>query len=138
MIAKDKKEAKLLEGLQARIVVSTLSYNNSIVIVDENGESHKPPMPDPVEEELFVKQGDQVNGFEVLAVTTQFITLKSFTEYTVDNTSTPQTQFMIETGECIHLNMCGVCDAGHRISMKYIGVVASEDTDIDKILGGMT
>lgn len=105
---------------QAGIIVSTLSYNNSVVIEDENGECHTPPVPNPVEEELLVKKGDRINDFEVLELTANFIVLKSSAEYTEDNSSTPKTQFIIAKGECINLRMCGVFDAVSRISIRYI------------------
>lgn len=120
MITKNKKEVKPLVDRQARIIISTLSYNNSVMIVDENGEGHTPPVPDPVEEELLVKQGDRVNGFEVLGITANFIELRSFMEYTTGNSSTPDTHFIIEKGECMNLNMYGVCDAVHKISIRYV------------------
>lgn len=123
MFVRDKKEAESIESLQARIIFSELSYNNSVMLVDENGESHKPPMPDPVEEELIVKRGDRVNGFEVLEVIANFIELKSSIEYTTVNDSTPRTHFIIEKGECMNLNMYGVRDAVHRISIRYIETV---------------
>lgn len=120
VVTKDKKEAKSLESPQARIVISKLSYNNSIIVIDENGESNTPPIPDPVEEELLVKSGDQVSGFEILKITTNFIELKSFIEYTMGNDYTPKTHFIVEKGEEINLNMYGVCDAVHKTSVKYI------------------
>lgn len=109
-----------LESIQARIIVSILNYNNSVMIVDENGESHTLPIPDPVEEEFIVKQGDQVKGFEVLGILPNFIELKSFMEYTTGNDSRPGTHFVIEKGESINLNMYDVRDEVYRISIKYI------------------
>lgn len=130
MVTKDKREASVPESFQARIIISTLSYNNLMMIMDENGECHKPPIPDPIEEELLVKIGDQVNGFEVLALTSNFIELKSFIEYTADHAPTPTTHFVIEKGECINLNMYGVYDAVHKTSIKYVEAVRLTKEDI--------
>lgn len=128
-ITKHKEETSSPKLLQAKVILSTLSYNNSVVIVDENGESHKPSVPDPVEEEFLVKLGDQVNGFEVLSITEHFIELKSFMEYTTGDASTPSTHFIIEKGECVDLNMYGVRDAVQRISVKYAETV---DADMNR------
>lgn len=119
----DEKGIKSSGKLQARIIVSTLSYNNSIMIVDENGESHKPIVPDPVEEEFLVKSGDQVNGFEIVNVIENFIELKSYAEYTTDSDSTPNTQFVIQKGECINLKMYGVFDAVHKTVIRFVETV---------------
>lgn len=126
-ITKRKKETGALEGFQARIIVSTLSYSNLGVVADENGESHIPFVPAPVEEEFLVKNGEQVKGFEVSELTANFIVLKSSVEYTEDNASTPKTQFIIEKAGSINLRMCGVYDAVHRITIKYCEAVALGD-----------
>ncbi len=127
---------KVNESLQAEIILSELSYNNSVMILDENGEIHKQPMPDPVEEKLIVKQGDRVKGFEVLAVTANFIELSSSMEYTTANDATPRTHFFIEKGECINLNMYGVYDAVYRILISYIETVeSSDDTNTEGLSG---
>lgn len=117
---KDKEEVKESKIIQARIIVSTLSYNTSVWVVDENGKGHTPPVPDPVEEEFLVKPGDKVNGFEVLAITENFIEVNSVMEFTTGNSSTPRTQFIIEKGDSIDLNMYGVCDAVQKTSIKYV------------------
>lgn len=121
MFKRNKKEVKSQESLLAEIVISELIYNNSVVTVDENGEGHTPPIPDPLEEKFIVKQGDRVHGFEVLEVLTNFLVLKSFAEYTTGNDPAPKTQFIIGKGECINLTMYGVRDAVNKISIKYIG-----------------
>lgn len=121
-VVKEKKEADATESLQARIIVSTLCYNNSAMVVDENGECHKLPIPDPVEEEFLVKKGDRVKGFEVSELTTNFIVLKSFMEYTDGKDSTPKNQFMIEKGEGVDLRMYGVYDEVNITSIKCVEV----------------
>ncbi len=90
------------------------------MIMDENGESHTPPVPDPVLEKYFVKKGDRVNEFEVSEITTNFLVLKSFIEYTEDMSSERKTMFIIEKGESINLTMYGVYDAVHKVSIRYI------------------
>lgn len=122
-----KEEVKSSNELQARIFVSTLCYNNSVMIIDDNGQIQKQPIPDPVEEEIIVKQGDKVHGFEVLEILDNFIVLKSFLEYLDGNGSTPKTQFIIEKGECVNLNMYGVYDEVNKTSIKYIEPVEKYD-----------
>lgn len=123
MFMSDKKEVESKKSLQARIVVSELEYNNSVMIMDENGEWRTAPVPDPVEEEFVVKQGDKVKGFEILEVLENFIELKSFMEYTTGAASAPETHFIIAKGEGINLNMYGVYDAVCKISINYVETV---------------
>lgn len=99
-------------------------------MVDENGEMHTLPVPDLSEEEYLVKKGDRVDGFEVIEITSHFIELKSFTEYTTGSDSTPRTQFIIEMGEEINLNMYGVYDDVQRTSIKFIETVDSAEKEI--------
>lgn len=132
LITKDKKEAETSESLQARILTSTLSYNISVMVVDENGESHTPPVPEPDEEEFLVTQGDRVNDFEVVSITEDFLELKSYAEYITGNESTPRTRFIIAKGECISLNMYGVRDAVHKISIYYLGTEEFAERDLGR------
>lgn len=107
--------------LQAKIIVSRLSYNNSVMMIDENGEMYSPPKPDPVVEEMIVKQGDKVDSFKIVDILTNFIKVESPLEYTSCNDPIPKTEFIIEKGECLELNMYGVYDAVHRVSIEYLG-----------------
>lgn len=129
LVKKNEEETKVSDDLQARIIIGSLSYSDSYIMINENGERCDPPVPDPVEEEFIVKAGDTVSGFDVLAVTAEYIELKSYMEYTIDNESTPKTQFTVKKGECINLNMYGVCDAVHKKSINYIGIIDLSQED---------
>lgn len=120
---KNKIDNKPLVKLQAKVIISTLSYNNSVMVIDENGRFHTLPIPDPVEEELIVKPGDQVKGFEIIEILENFIELKSFMEYTEGNSSNPKTHFIVEKGDSINLSVYGLCDAVERISINYIETI---------------
>lgn len=43
--------------INAKIVISTIDYNNSVITLDDNGNPCSPPIPEPVDEEYIVQLG---------------------------------------------------------------------------------
>lgn len=112
------EEIRMLKA--AKIEFSSQHYSTSYMIVDENGKMHNPPRPDPVCEELTVTEGEFVKGFTVVGVTDEYLQLQSDLEYLESGDWTPKTQFLCKKGCRLDLQMCGVFDAVHKISITYV------------------
>ena len=67
----NKKDPKSSEIVRAEMIFTTLSYNKSVVITDENGESPTPPVPDPVESEITRYKKKTKSGYSKTVSTTE-------------------------------------------------------------------
>ena len=106
----------------ARIRMSSQHYSTSYVLIDENGQTHTPPIPDPTVEEITAKPGEFTHGFEVVDVTEEYLLLRSDIEYMEDNGSTPRTEFIFKKDCPAQLRLCGLCDAVQKTTITYLGV----------------
>lgn len=123
----DKKAPVKTINREAKIRVSRLSYNTSIMYVDENGEAIDAPEPKPSVEELTVREGDKIGGFDVLSLTRNFVELESYMEYMEGNDPSPKTHFVVERGTCIDLTLYGLCDAVKKVSIECLEIAELGD-----------
>lgn len=115
-----KKNKIADKQLSAKIVISFIQYNTSCVMIDENGKTYTPPVPEPEDKEYTVKENDSINDFTVVDISEDYIHLKSQIMYMEGKDSTPKTDFLCAMGECIHLTMYGLYDAVDKKIIRYM------------------